>query len=109
MPADLEVHLVMDNYATHKTQLIRDWMAKRPHWHVHLTPTSASWLNQVERFFGLITEKQTRRGVNQSVTQLKAAITSFIEQHDANQNLFRRTKSAFDILVSVERFCERTQ
>ena len=109
VPADLDVHLVMDNYATHKTQLIRDWMAKRPRWHIHLTPTSASWLNQVERFFALITEKQIRRGVHQSVAQLKAAITDFIEQHNDNPKPFRWTKSASDILASVERFCVRTQ
>ena len=107
VPGDLDVHLVMDNYATHKTQMIRDWMAKRPRWHVHLTPTSSSWLNQVERFFALITEKQIRRGVHQSVAQLKAAITSFIDQHNAAPKPFRWTKSASDILASVERFCIR--
>jgi transposase len=61
VPKDLDVHLVMDNYATHKTPLIRAWLAKRPRWHVHLTPTSSSWLNQVERFFALLTERQIRR------------------------------------------------
>lgn len=109
VPADLDIHLVMDNYATHKTQLIRDWMARRPRWHVHFTPTSASWLNQVERFFALITEKQIRRGVHQSVAQLRAAITGFIEQHNAAPKPFRWTKSASDILASVERFCVRTK
>lgn len=107
MPGDLDVHLVMDNYATHKTQMIRDWMAKRPRWHVHLTPPSSSWLNQVERFFALITEKQIQRGVHQSVARLKAAITSFIDQHTAAPKPFRWTKSASDILASVERFCIR--
>jgi transposase len=63
VPDDLDVHLVMDNYATHKTPLIRNWLAKRPRWHVHLTPTSSSWLNQVERFFALITERKIRRGI----------------------------------------------
>src|SRR6202453_4193441 len=63
VPDGLDVHLVMDNYATHKTPLIRNWFAKRPRWHVHLTPTSSSWLNQVERFFALITERKIRRGV----------------------------------------------
>lgn len=107
VPADLDVHLVMDNYATHKTQLIRDWLIKRPRWHVHLTPTSSSWLNQVERFFALITEKQIRRGVHQSVAALKADISSFIEQHNAAPKPFRWTKSASDILASIERFCVR--
>lgn len=69
VPADLDIHLVMDNYATHKTQLIRDWLAKRPRWHVHLTPTSSSWINQVERFFALLTDKKIRRGVHRDVTE----------------------------------------
>ena len=71
VPADLDVHLVMDNYATHKTPLIRNWLARRPRWHVHLTPTSASWLNQVERFFALITERRIRRGIYRSVEALR--------------------------------------
>jgi hypothetical protein len=62
VPAELDVHLVMDDYATHKTQTIRNWLAKRPRWHVHLTPTGASWINQVERFFANLTDKQIRRG-----------------------------------------------
>ena len=105
VPPDLDVHLVMDNYAIHKTQLVRDWLLKRPRWHVHFTPTSASWLNQVERFFALITEKQIRCGVHRNVAQLKAAITGFIDQHKADPKPFRWTKSASDILASVERFC----
>jgi transposase len=76
VPADLDVHLVMDNYATHKTPAIRRWLAKRPHWHVHFTPTSASWVNQVERFFAELTRKQIRRGVHRSTRELEAAILS---------------------------------
>jgi len=105
VPSDLDVHLVMDNYATHKTPLIRAWFAKRPRWHVHLTPTSSSWLNQVERFFALITEKKIRRGVYRSVAALKADIEAFIEQHNTEPKPFRWTKSADDILASIERFC----
>jgi transposase len=105
VPKDLDVHLVMDNYATHKTPLIRAWFAKRPRWHVHLTPTSSSWLNQVERFFALITEKKIRRGVYRSVAALKADIEAFIEQHNAEPKPFRWTKSADQILASIERFC----
>jgi transposase len=105
VPRDLEVHLVMDNYATHKTKLIRDWLARRPRWHVHLTPTSSSWLNQVERFFALLTERQIRRGIHRSVAALHAAITGFIDQHNADPKPFRWTKSADDILASIERFC----
>ena len=95
----------MDNYATHKTPMVRNWLLKRPRWHVHLTPTSASWLNQVERFFALITGKKIRRGVYKSVVALRADIASFIENHNADPRPFRWTKSADDILASIERFC----
>ncbi len=105
VPRDLDVHLVMDNYATHKTPLIRDWLVRRPRWHIHLTPTSSSWLNQVERFFAVLTERQIRRGVHRSLTALQTAITSFIDQHNADPKPFRWTKSADDILASIERFC----
>lgn len=105
VPRDLDVHLVMDNYATHKTPLIRKWLAKRPRWHVHLTPTSSSWLNQVERFFALLTDKKIRRGIYRSVAALRADITSFIDRHNADPKPFRWTKSADDILASIERFC----
>lgn len=107
VPADLDVHLVMDNYATHKTQIIRDWLAKRPRWHAHFTPTSASWINQVERFFALLTERQIRRGVHRNLDALHKAITSFVDRHNDNPKPFRWTKSANDILASVERFCIR--
>ncbi len=109
VPGDLDVHLVMDNYATHKTKPIRDWLAKRPHWHVHFTPTSASWINQVERFFALITDKQIRRGVHRSTQQLETDIRAFIEAHNADPKPFRWTKSADDILAAIQRFCARTK
>jgi transposase len=105
VPGDLDVHLVMDNYATHKTPMIRAWFAKRPRWHVHLTPTSSSWLNQVERFFALLTDKKIRRGVHLSVADLQADIATFIDRHNADPKPFRWTKSADDILASIERFC----
>ena len=105
VPRELDVHLVMDNYVTHKTPLIRRWLAKRPRWHVHLTPTSSSWLNQVERFFALLTDKKIRRGVYRSVAALRADIASFIERHNVDPKPFRWTKSADDILASIERFC----
>ena len=66
VPADLDIHVVMDNASSHKTKLIQDWFAKRPHWHSHFTPTSASWINQVERFFALLTERQIKRGAHRS-------------------------------------------
>jgi transposase len=109
VPKDLDVHLVMDNYATHKTPLVRSWLAKRPRWHVHLTPTSSSWLNQVERFFALLTENKIRRSVHRSVADLQADIASFIDRHNADPKPFRWTKSADDILASIERFCVRNQ
>lgn len=105
VPRGLDVHLVMDNYATHKAPLIRNWLAKRPRWHVHLTPTSSSWLNQVERFFALITDKKIRRGIYRSVQALRADIMDFIRRHNADPKPFRWTKSADHILASIERFC----
>ncbi len=108
VPADLDVHLVMDNYATHKTRPVRDWLAKRPRWHVHFTPTGASWINQVERFFALITDKQIRRGVHRSTQQLEADIRAFIDAYNADPKPFRWTKSADDILAAIQRFCTRT-
>ena len=74
---------------------------------MHLTPTGSSWINQVERFFALLTERQIKRGVHRSVADLQAAITAFIEQHNADPKPFRWTKSADDILASIERFCLR--
>ena len=108
VPADLDVHLVTDNYATHKTQTIRSWLARRPHWHIHFTPTSASWLNQVERFFANLTDKQLRRGVHRSTRELEAAIEAYIATVNADPKPFRWTKSADDILASIKRFCIRT-
>ena len=108
VPPDLDVHLVMDNVATHKTKLIRDWLAKRPRWHVHFTPTSASWINQVERFFGLLTDKAIRRGVHRSTVELEAAIHAYIDATNDDPRPFRWTKSADDILASINRFCLRT-
>ena len=105
VPAGLDVHLVMDNYATHKTPLIRNWLAKRPRWHVHLTPTSASWLNQVERFFAFITERRIRRAIYRSVAALRTDIMAFIDLHNAEPKPFRWAKSADHILASIERFC----
>lgn len=108
VPADLDIHVVLDNASSHKTKLIRDWFAKRPRWHRHFTPTSASWINQVERFFGLLTEQQIRRGTHRSTQELESAITSYIEIRNADPKPFRWTKSADDILKAVERFCRRT-
>jgi len=107
-PADLDIHLVMDNYATHKAPAIKAWFAKRPRYHLHFTPTYASWLNQVERWFALLTERQVRRGVHRSVKDLEEAVAAFIDQHNATPKPFAWTKSADQILNSIARFCQRT-
>ena len=109
VPAGLDIHIVMDNYSTHKTAAVRSWLARRPHYHVHFTPTSASWLNQVERWFAELTRKQLRRGVHTSVRQLELDIQAFIEQHNKNPRPYRWTKTADEILSSVKRFCQKTQ
>ncbi len=108
VPADLDIHVVMDNASSHKTKLIRHWFAKRPRWHAHFTPTSSSWINQVERFFALLTEQQIRRGAHRSTAELQTAITAYIDARNADPKPFRWTKAANDILASVERFCQRT-
>ena len=108
VPKDLEIHVVMDNASSHKTQLIRNWFAKRPRWHMHYTPTSASWINQVERFFALLTDDQIRRSTHRSTAELEAAITAYIKAHNDDPKPFRWTKSSDDILAAVQRFCQRT-
>ena len=105
VPSDLDVHIIMDNLATHKTKAIRDWFARHPRWQVHYTPTSASWINQVERFFALLTEKQLRRGVHRSTKDLEAAIIGYIDAVNADPKPFHWAKSADDILASIKRFC----
>ena len=108
VPAELDVHLIADNYATHKTALIRNWFAKRPRFHIHFTPTSASWLNLVERWFGLLTEKQLRRGVHQSSAELEAAIYRYLDVTNEDPKPLVWTKTADQILASVARLCQRT-
>jgi transposase len=108
VPPDLNVHLVMDNYATHKTEPIRKWLGARPRWHVHFTPTASSWVNQVERFFADITEKQIRRGVHRSTAELETAIRAYLDAVNADPKPFRWTKTADDILAAVKRFCLKT-
>ena len=106
--ADLDIHLILDNYGTHKTPLIRNWFAKRPRFHVHFTPTYGSWLNLVERWFAELANKQLRRGAYRSVPQLKAAIQEFIDAHQADPKPFVWTKTADEILASIVRFAQRT-
>jgi transposase len=108
VPRELDVHLVMDNYGTHKTPLIKNWLVKRPRFHVHFTPTYGSWLNLVERWFAALTTKQLRRGAHRSVAQLEAAIREFIDAHHADPKPFVWTKTADEILASIARFAQRT-
>ena len=103
-----DVHIIMDNYATHKTPLIWAWFAKRPRFHVHFTPTYASWLNLIERWFAELTTKQLRRGVHRSVRALETAIDEFIAAHNASGAPFVWTKTADEILANIARFARRT-
>ncbi|MDQ7078370.1 MAG: IS630 family transposase [Robiginitomaculum sp.] len=109
LPKGPDVHLVMDNYATHKTKEVKAWLVRRPHWHVHFTPTSASWINQVERWFAELSRKKLKRGVHRSTRELEADILAFIETHNENPKPYRWVKSADEILASVKRFCHKTQ
>jgi hypothetical protein len=108
VPPDLDVHLVLDNLRTHKTGLIQEWLAKRPRYHLHFTPTSASWLTLVEGWFALLTLRQIRRGVFPTVEALEAAIRAYIDGTNQDPKPFAWTKSADEILDSVRRFCQRT-
>jgi len=107
VPAELDVHLVMDNYGTHKTPSIRHWFARHPRFQVHFTPTSASWLNQVERWFATLTEKQIRRGTHRSTRELEDAIRHYLAVYNVEPKPFVWTKSADAILATIERFCVR--
>ena len=107
VPPALDVHLVMDNYATHKTAAIQRWMVRHPRFPVHFTPTSASGLNQVQRFFAALTEKQIRRGSFQSTRQLEAAIRDYLNHHNLNPKPFLWSKSADDILNALAKYCQR--
>jgi transposase len=108
VPAQLDVHLIVDNYGTHKTDLIKRWLAKRPRFHVHFTPTGASWLNLIERWFAALTEKQIRRGAHRSTRELESAILNYIEHGNQDPKPFVWTKTADQILANIARFCERT-
>jgi transposase len=103
----VQIHIIMDNYGTHKTPAVRRWFRRHPEYHVHFTPTSGSWLNQVERFFAEITEKQIRRGVFRSVAALEKAILEYLAAHNENPKPFVWTAGADLILDRVKRVCER--
>ena len=104
VPVDLEVHLVCDNLATHKTPAIRDWLAQRPRFHVHFTPTGSSWINQVERWFGFLTDQLIRRGVHKSVVALEKDVRAWIANWNSDPKPFVWTKTAEDILQSLSKY-----
>jgi transposase len=101
VPTDLEIHVILDNYSTHKTAEVRKWLAKHKRFHLHFTPTSASWLNLVERFFADLTEKQLRRGTHCSTRELEAAIRAYIEANNTAPTPFIWTKTADEIISRV--------
>ena len=109
VPADLDVHIILDNYGTHKTASIRKWFAKRPRFLAHFTPTYGSWINLVERWFAEITNKRIRRGVFRSVKELEAAIREYINVHNESPKPFVWTRTADEILASIARFAQRTR
>jgi transposase len=107
LPKDFDVHLIMDNYGTHKVKKVQAWFARHPRYHVHFTPTSASWLNLVERLFAEITERCVRRGSHTTVSALEKAMLNYLDHRNQNPKPFVWTASADLILGKVERLCER--
>jgi transposase len=107
VPAGLDVHLICDNYGTHKTPAIKAWLARHPRFHMHFTPTGSSWINQVERWFGFLTEQMIRRGTHTSVQALEADIRAWIADWNTQPRPFIWTKTAEEILDSLARFCAR--
>jgi transposase len=105
---DLDIHLILDNYGTHKTPRVRRWFVRHPRFHVHFTPTSASWLNLVERWFALLSEKQIKRGAHRSVRALETTIRDYLAITNDAPKPFVWTKTADEILAKVARFCQRT-
>ena len=108
VPAELDVHLILDNYGTHKSPLIKAWLLRHPRFHVHYTPTYSSWINQVERWFSTLTEKQLRRGTHRSTRALEDAIRLYLAVYNQNPKPFEWVKTADQILDSIRRFCLRT-
>jgi transposase len=105
-PKELDIHMVLDNYAAHKTPRVRLWIARHPRWYLHFIPTHSSWLNQVERFFAKITEQRIRRESFRSIDQLRQTILAYIDHHNRNAKPFQWTASADLILGKVEYLCK---
>ncbi|WP_327241044.1 IS630 family transposase [Streptomyces sp. NBC_01318] len=107
VPAHLQVHLIVDNYGTHKTPGIRAWLAKRPRFELHFTPTGSSWINQVERWFGYLAHQMIRRGAHKNIQALEADIRAWVKDWNEDPKPFIWTKTAEEILDSLARFCRR--
>jgi transposase len=107
VPAELDVHLICDNYGTHKTPAVRAWLAKHPRFHMHFTPTGSSWINQVERWFGFLTDQMIRRGVHKNVQALEKDIRDWVADWNTRPRPFIWTKTAEEILESLARYCRR--
>jgi transposase len=107
VPAELDVHLICDNYSTHKAPTVRAWLDAHPRFHMHFTPTYSSWLNQVERWFGLLTDKQLRRGVHKNLQALERDIRAWIAQWNDNPQPFIWTKTADEILERLASYLDR--
>jgi len=107
VPAELDMHLILDNYSTHKTQAVKRWLARHPRFHVHFTPTYSSWINLVESWFAVLSKQCIRRGSFRSTRQLEAAAKDYIEMTNDSPTPFVWTKSADEIIDSVKRFCQR--
>jgi transposase len=105
VPAELDVHLVLDNYATHKTPAIKRWLARHPRFHLHFTPTGASWINLVERWFAELTSRKLRRGAHRSVRELNADIEDWVERWNEDPSPYVWTKSADEILATIAAYC----
>lgn len=107
VPNDLDIHMILDNYGTHKTPKVKNWLMRHPRFHCHFTPTYSSWLNLVERFFATLTEQQLRRGTHRSVPALEKAIRDYLQIYNEDPNPFRWTKSADEIIQSVNSVIKR--
>jgi transposase len=107
VPSDLDLHLVLDNYATHKTPKVKEWLIRHPRFHLHFTPTSSSWLNLVERWFAELTNRKLRRSAHRSITELEADVRQWINEWNADPKPFVWTKTADQILNTLAAYCTR--
>jgi transposase len=106
-PPELDLHLICDNYATHKTEAVRKWLAAHPRFHLHFTPTSGSWLNLVERWFAELTRRKLRRSTHRSVKELETDVNAWIDGWNEDPKPFVWTKTADEILANLANYCTR--